>query len=182
MVNQLGYTVPTTAAVGNHNKIMALNTAKDTAIRAEQAIYSIIQTASMVGGRSRGGTQALLTAGGVPVMMAPQNNNPAPGQPRPNGYTILRAPPHCGGLRFGSSQRVSVPQAISHNAGDITGASRAGSGSLPVLQATMAPGVPGFSDVALEATEEQEALAVAFLSECTVGDKLNLRFTAIESG
>ena len=49
MVNQLGCAIPTTAAVGNHNKIMALNTAKDTAIWAEQAIYSIIQTASMVG-------------------------------------------------------------------------------------------------------------------------------------
>ena len=128
MVNQLGYTIPTTAAVGNHNEIMALNTAKDTAIRAEQAIYSIIQTASMVGGRSRGGTQALLTAGGVPVMMAPQSNNPAPGQPHPSGYTIMRAPPHRGGLRFGNSQRVSVPQAISHDAGDVTGASQASSG------------------------------------------------------
>ena len=96
MVNQLGYTIPTTAAIGNHNEIMALNTAKDMAIWAEQAIYSIIQTASMVGGRSQGGTQALLTAGGAPVMMAPQNNNPAPGQPRPNGCTVLRAPPHHG--------------------------------------------------------------------------------------
>ena len=93
-----------------------------------------------------------------------------PGQPRPNGYTILRAPPHRGGLRFGSSQRASVPQAISHNDGDVTGASQAGSGSFPVLRATMAPGTASFSDVALEATEEQEALAVAFLSECTVGE------------
>ena len=38
------------------------------------------------------------------------------------------------------------------------------------MQAATLPGVTSFSDVAPEATEEQEALAVAFLSECTVGD------------
>ena len=82
----------------------------------------------------------------------------------------MRAPPHRGGLRFGNSQRVSVPQAISHDAGDVTGTSQAGGGSLSVLQATMAQGAAGFSDVALDATEEQETLAVAFLSECTIGE------------
>ena len=44
MVNQLGYIIPTTAAIGNHSEIIALNTAKDTAIQAKQAIYSIILT------------------------------------------------------------------------------------------------------------------------------------------
>ena len=75
--------------------------------------------------------------------------------------------PMCAGT-LGICKRCALH--ISHDAGDVTGASQAGSGSLPVLQATMAPGVAGFSDVALEATKEQEALAVAFLSKCTVGE------------
>ena len=49
MVNQLGCIILTTAAVGNHNKIIALNMAKDMANWAKQAIYSVIQTASVVG-------------------------------------------------------------------------------------------------------------------------------------
>ena len=78
MVNQLGYIIPTTAAIGNHNEIIALNTAKDTAIQAEQAIYSIIQTASMVGGRSQGGAQALLlTTGHVPVNDGSSDQQPS---------------------------------------------------------------------------------------------------------
>ena len=81
----------------------------------------------------------------------------------------MRVPPHRGGLRFGSSQWASsVPQAISHDAGDVASASHVGNGTLPVLQATITPGVAGFSDVTLEATKEQETLAVAFLTECTV--------------
>ena len=39
-----------------------------------------------------------------------------------------------------------------------------------LLKFRLPPGVAGFSDVALEATKEQEALAVAFLTKCTVGD------------
>ena len=82
----------------------------------------------------------------------------------------MRAPLQHGGLRFGSSQWVSVPQAISHDAGDVASASHVGIGTLPVMQATVTPRVAGFPDVTLEATGEQEALAVAFLTECTVGD------------
>lgn len=52
MVNQLGFIIPTRATHGgNHMEIAVLNDAKDVAICAEQALYSILQTVLLVGGR-----------------------------------------------------------------------------------------------------------------------------------